>query len=194
MGRKAKFSKTDFINTALDLLAEHGLSGVNMASIAQKTSAPVGSVYHRFSSRELLLAELWVELIQSFQSEFIEKLKKGDLKKASLHTLEWVRANPNKAKVFLLHRREDLIKGDWPEALKERVEGLISRLNEALCEFTRKELGKATKKNLARITFCLIHVPTSAVRGILESGEPVPGYYDQFVSETVEALIISHRS
>ena len=148
-----------------------------------------GSVYHRFASREVLLAELWVELIESFQTGFLKELNKGDLQKAALHTLKWVKKHPNQARVFLLYRREQLIAGDWPEGIKDRVEKLISELDEGLAGFTRRLLGKASKKNLDRVAFCLIQIPASAVKPYLDAGKPVPGYYEQFIRQTCKSLL-----
>lgn len=189
MGRKARFEVGDFIRAALELLSEKGLKGVTMAGIAERTGAPVGSVYHRFASREILLAELWVELIESFQAGFIEVLKQEDTQKAALYSLKWIRKHPNRARVFLLYRREQLVTGDWPERVRERVEWLMSDLDESLKVFTRKCLGKASRKNQARVAFCLIQVPTGAARDYLEAGKPIPGYFDEFVRDTCRAVL-----
>ena len=192
MGRKARFRKEDFIEAALELLAERGLAGVTMAAISKRTGAPVGSVYHRFKSREILLAELWVALIESFQEGFIAVLQSGATEKAALYTLKWIREHRHKARVFLLHHREQLIAGDWPDEMKEKVETLMNGLNDCLTDFARQHMGKATRQNLARIAFCLIHVPMSAARDYLESGRPVPTYYDKLVLETYRAVLKPH--
>ena len=120
MGRKARFSNKDFTGAALELIATQGIGSVTMAAIAKQTGAPVGSVYHRFISREVLLAELWTELIESFQNGFIKLLQKGELEQAVTYTLKWVRKHPHEARVFLLHRREQLIAGEWPDNVKRK--------------------------------------------------------------------------
>jgi len=194
LGRKARFTEGDFIRAALELLSEKGLKGVTMAGIADRINAPVGSVYHRFASREILLAELWVKLIESFQSGFIDALAKGNGQQAALYTLTWIRKHPNQARVFLLHRREQLITGNWPDSVKGRVEKLKEDLDESLKAFTQQLFGKANQKNRARVAFCLIHVPTSAARDYLEAGEPIPGYFDQFIRETYQALLGEHQT
>ena len=194
MGRKARFTNDDFLGAALELLAEKGPGGVTIAAIAAGTGAPVGSVYHRFASREILMAELWVGLIESFQTGFLKELNKGNGRKAALYALKWIRKHPNKARVFLLYRREQLISGNWPKGIKDRVEKLVSELNEGLVGFTRRFLGRAGKQNLDRVVFCLIQIPTSAAKAYLEEGKPIPGYYDRFVRETYKALLENHRT
>jgi AcrR family transcriptional regulator len=66
MGHPA-FNNADFLNATLALVAEHGPSAVTVAAIAGKLKAPIGSFYHRFASRDVLLAELWLNTVLSFQ-------------------------------------------------------------------------------------------------------------------------------
>lgn len=189
MGRKARFTKTDFINAALVILAKEGPGGVTMASIAKKIGAPIGSVYHRFESRDILLAELWVTLIESIQPGFLETLDKGEVEKAALYPLKWARRNLNQAKVLLLYQREQLVTGDWPDTIKERVEEHINKMNDGIIKITQELLGKVTEENVARVTFCLIDVPVGAVRNCLEQGRDISEIYDTLVRETCQALL-----
>lgn len=189
MGRKARFSKDDFFAGTLEVLSKKGLAGVTISAIAEQIRAPVGSVYHRFKSRELLLAELWIALIESFQKDFIEVLGKDDPEKAALYTLQWVRKHPDKARVFLLHHRDELTSGKWPESLKARVEELGKDLDKAISGFTTRQLGKPTKEAVARVIFALIQVPAAAVKPYLQKGEKTPKFFDSFVSKACHAIL-----
>ncbi len=194
MGRKAKFQKSDFIDAALDLLAEQGIGSITIAAIAQKINAPIGSVYHRFTSREILMAELWVKLIESCQTGFIMELESGNGLNAALHTFKWVRKHPRKARVLLLYRREELISGDWPGSIKVRVEELKSEMNSSIALFTGKFFGKITRKNLSRVLYCLVQTPLGAARYYIQQEETIPDYYDQFIRETYQAVMGDHKN
>ena len=74
MGRIAKFGREDMARAALELAAERGPQAVTVAAIAAAIGAPTGSIYHRFDSREELLAEIWMDVVESFQRGFIERL------------------------------------------------------------------------------------------------------------------------
>lgn len=189
MGRKARFQKEHFINAAIDLLGEKGPGGVTITGIAKKINAPVGSVYHRFGSREILLAELWITLIQSFQSEFLEALKTRNGRKAALHTLKWVRKYPNRARVFLLYRREDLMTSQWPEEVREKAEELANDLDNGLREYTQKVFGNTNGELFSRVLFALIEAPAGAVRKYLEKGETIPTFFDTMIEETYIAVL-----
>jgi len=93
MGRKAYFNSEEFIDSAIKIIAEEGLGALTIAGLATRVTAPVGSVYHRFPSRDALIAELWLNIIESFQSEWLKILQTDGLK-AMLFCMEWVR-NPS---------------------------------------------------------------------------------------------------
>jgi AcrR family transcriptional regulator len=180
MGRKARFNKDHFVDAALKLLAERGPVAVTMTALAGEIGAPIGSVYHRFVSRDVLLAELWLRIVESFQRGFLEALRRDDGLKAALHTLRWVRKHPKEARVLLLHRREDLTTGEWPDDVKERAEDLSREINEEIRAFTRRLCGRSTRQDLLRVTFALIDVPCASVRRHLEVGNVPPKSIDNF--------------
>ncbi len=189
MGRKAQFTKNQFVDAALKLAAEQGPGAITMGSIAGQINAPIGSVYHRFASREILLAELWLRLVESFQQGFLEALDQGDGLQAALHTLNWVRKHPNEGRVLLLYRREELTSGEWPDEIKERARQLTQELDKGLRKFTRRLFGRVTKKSLIRITFTLIDVPYAAVRRHLQAGRLPPVSVDELVRKTYLAIL-----
>jgi AcrR family transcriptional regulator len=66
MGR-AHFEHADFLDAARTLAIEHGPAAVTVGSVTQHLGAPIGSFYHRFASRDVLLAELWLTTVLAFQ-------------------------------------------------------------------------------------------------------------------------------
>lgn len=78
MGRNARFNNENFIDAALKITAEQGPAAVTIADVARAVGAPVGSVYHRFLSRDVLMAEVWLRVVASFQKEFLSMLEKGE--------------------------------------------------------------------------------------------------------------------
>ena len=67
MPRPAKFTEDQILDSALRLVAEGGPGAATIAGIAGLLGAPVGSIYHRFRSRDLLLARFWIRTIKDFQ-------------------------------------------------------------------------------------------------------------------------------
>jgi AcrR family transcriptional regulator len=190
MGRKPHFTREQFIDAALDIVAESGPAAVTISSVAGRINAPVGSVYHRFTSRDEILAELWLRIVDSFQQGFLRALEEGDGLKAALHTPRWARANPNEGCILLLYRREELISSiEWPESVRERALSLARELDRGIGEFVKRIFGHATRHALRRAIFVLIDIPYAAVRRHLQTGEKPPDMLDELVSDAYTSIL-----
>ncbi len=188
MGRKAHFKRDEFMDAALRVVVERGPGALTVAALASGMKAPIGSVYHRFPSRDVLLAEMWIRVVESFQQGFLAALACNGLL-ASLHTVNWVREHPNEGRLLLLYRREDLLSGDWPEHLRDQIVNLSRELDSGIRSFVEKRFGSLTKETLRRATFALVDVPLAAVRQHLQEGQPPPGIVDDLIRETYLAII-----
>jgi AcrR family transcriptional regulator len=188
MGRKEHFKRDEFMDAALKMVAQGGPGALTVSALAIGMKAPIGSVYHRFQSRDALLAELWIRAVEQFQRGFLEALARNGLL-ASLYTVEWVRKHPNEGRLLLLYRREELLSGDWPEHLKEDVARLSRELDSGIRSFAEKRLGSLTEETLRRATFALVDVPLAAVRQHLQEGKPPPDIVDELIRATYLAII-----
>jgi hypothetical protein len=77
-----------------------------------KTPAPKPAAccfYHRFSSRDVLLGELWLQTVLDFQQGTTAALDAGDGLAAALHTPVWVREHLEErdSRSILLFRFDD---------------------------------------------------------------------------------------
>ena len=156
-----------------------------MATIAARLGAPTGSLYHRFSSRGLLLASLWLRSIRKFQPGFTAALEAGDAEAAALHTPRWCRENPAEAAVLLLYRREDLT-AQWPAELGDEAERLNATASAALTAFAhhRPDIDRE------RLVFAVIDVPYAAVRRYLVQQQPPPALADELVVTACRAVLL----
>ncbi|NPU84461.1 MAG: TetR/AcrR family transcriptional regulator [Syntrophaceae bacterium] len=189
MGRKPHFTNDQFADAALELISEGGPKAVTISAIAARIGAPVGSVYHRFQSRERILAEAWLHLAESFQEGFISLLEKDDAVEAALYTPRWVRRYPKEARVLLLHRREELVAGPWPQEIRRRAEKLEGDLRAALAAFSLRFFGSPEKALIRRTVFALIDVPLAAVRRPLEEGRLPPSAVHSLIRESCKSIM-----
>src|SRR5512138_865868 len=134
MGRPARYRSDEILAAALRLAARDPAS-LTVSSIARATGAPVGSIYHRFPSRDALVAQLWLSTVESFQEGFVRALRAGEGLSAALHTPRFARGRLDEARLLLLHRREELTSGPWPGAIRARAAALRPALDEALRAF-----------------------------------------------------------
>jgi AcrR family transcriptional regulator len=192
MGRPAKFGTEQILDATAQLVAEGGPGLATVAGIAERLGAPTGSIYHRFDSRDLLLARLWIRTAQRAQAGAIVALSQDDVHKAgvdtALHIPRWSRLNLDDARVMLLYRREQLAE-EWPEELGEELVTLNDAIKVALRSFVRRRFGSVTKANLEVASFALLDVPYAAVRRYLIMGSPPPRSVDDLVIRTCQCIL-----
>jgi AcrR family transcriptional regulator len=184
MGRNAQFKNDQFVDAALKIAAKYGPAAVTIAAVAGEVGAPVGSVYHRFLSRDVLLAEVWLRVVVSFQEAFLAALEKGDGLEAALHTPRWVRQHSAEARILLLYRREELVAGAWPEEFKERVLAIKRQLDGAIRNYAARTFGKAGREEINRTVFALIDMPYAAVLRYIRLGKKPPRPVDGYIMQT----------
>lgn len=158
-------------------------------SVTQRLSAPKGSFYYRFASRDLLLAELWLATVLAHQEGFVTAIEAGDGLGAALHTPQWVRRNLDDARMLLLYSRHDFVQGEWPAALKRDVREQAERFQGCLERFARQAFGRAGQAQVRRVTFALAEVPIATVKEHLKRREPPPPLVDELISETYHAVV-----
>jgi AcrR family transcriptional regulator len=184
MGRPAKFTEDRILDAALAVTAAHGPAAATIAAIARRLGAPSGSLYHRFGSRDLLLAGLWTRCVRRFQDGFVAALAEDDAEGAALHTPRWCRQHPDEAAVLLLYRREDLA-AEWPGELGVELEALGREAADALDAFTGRHPGLGRE----RLVFATVDVPYGAVRRHLLARRPPPLQVDDLIARTCRAVL-----
>ena len=192
MGRAARYGDEEILDAALELASERGPHGATVVAIAQRLGAPSGSVYHRFASRDLILARLWIRTVRRFQEGFLKAVTLRDPMEAAAatvaHTLHWTAENPREARVLLLYRREDLI-ALWPDELGDELATLNDEVRRAIVSFTRAQFGAVTTEAAGRARFALIDLPYAAARQIiLDSTPPKPWLSDAVTSAALAVL------
>jgi AcrR family transcriptional regulator len=192
MGRKSYFKHEEFLDAAIQIIAEDGLGALTIAALAKRINAPVGSLYHRFPSRDALLAELWLNIMEPFQNEFLKILQEDGLQ-ATLACLKWVRSHLYEARVMLLYRLEDLMSGQWPKDLQKRASRLAKDLHEGIAAFTKKQFGSITKENTDRVVFALHDAPIGIFRRYIRNNKVPPESVAVLIRETYKAIIEKAR-
>src|ERR1700726_264050 len=140
MGRP-KYDDGDFLDAALAIAATWGPVAVTIGGITDRLKAPVGSFYHRFASRDVLLGELWLRTVLDFQQGITGALDSGDGLGAALHTPAWLRTHLDEARLLLLYHRDDFVQGEWPVSLRDGVAAQTERMQAGFARFARLVFG-----------------------------------------------------
>ena len=194
MARPARYSAQGILDAAAELAATHGPAGATIGAIADSLGAPTGSIYHRFRSKDALLAELWLQTVESFQAGFQAELAGPDALEAgleaALYTPRWVRAHPVPARVLLLHSREDFLPGGWPVEVVERATALTTRGEAAMRSFTRRALGSTSTAARRRARYAVVELSFAAVIPHVRADEPPPPIVDELVADAYRAVMM----
>lgn len=159
---------------------------------SDRLGAPSGSIYHRFRSRDALVASLWLRAVERFQEGFVLALGNDDpitaTRAAALFVLEWSRANIEDARILLLYRSSDFLVDGWPPEFGVRNRQQRARVAEAIGELCDR-LGANSRPDRRRVTFAVVDLPYGAVRGGLAAGVPPTHDLDSIVDDAVVAVI-----
>jgi AcrR family transcriptional regulator len=193
MPRAPQFDQAQILDAAERLIARHGPSGATIGAIAQAVGAPTGSIYHRFDSRDVLLAEIWLGAATAFQTTFFERLAGPAPREAglgaALYMAQRVRERPREARVLLLHRREDFVDRGWPVNMRRRAEQLGRQVEAELRAFCRRLCSRQDARTVRSVTYAVVEAPVAAVRRYVAAAESPPPYVDGLIRVTYEAVI-----
>jgi AcrR family transcriptional regulator len=90
------------LDAALQLFLEVGVEASAIEDVRRRSGASVGSLYHRFGSKEGIAAAVYVDALRLYQREFVAALTRardaGDGVRSAVRThIRWVRENPDRA-------------------------------------------------------------------------------------------------
>jgi AcrR family transcriptional regulator len=193
MPRAPKFDTEQILTTASHIIATHGPSGATIGAIARAVGAPTGSIYHRFDSRDVLLAEVWLRAAAAFQTAFFERLAGSPPQEAgltaALYMAQRVREYPQEARLLLLHRREDFVDRGWPAPMRHRAEQLRRQVESELRAFSRRLCGRTDARTVRSVTYAVVEAPFAAVRRHVAANESPPPDVDALIRVTYEAVM-----
>jgi len=176
MGRPSRYDEAEILAGAKDVSAELGPQNLTIAAVAGRAGVPVGSIYHRYTSRDEILAAVWLDLVEEFQERFLAELETAEPVRGGLAAMRyvcaWVRRHPREARLLLLHRREDFASDRWPASYRTRAEGLANRAAMSLGEYALRLAGRAGPAELRHLRFALVDLPTAALREDIAAGVP----------------------
>lgn len=191
MGRPARFPADVIVDAARDLITEVGPGGASVAEVARRLGAPSGSIYHRFASRDLLVAHLWLRTVHRFHEGFVAAVGTDDGGASALrHTVTWARTNRRDAALLASHRRRDLL-DTWPAELADALAGLNDPVRSALKAFATAHLGGSDAVALDAVRLALVTIPHALVRDRLARGEPITSA-DEARAEAAGRAVVEH--
>lgn len=187
--RPAHFTNNGILDAALACVADQGPK-VSVADIAAQLHGPVGSIYHRFASRDVLMVRLWLRSVSRFQTELFELAEIPDAHESliamALHIPHYCRAHRDEATGLTLFRQERLLV-DCPDEVRSEVATLNEAISRLMLDMTRRRFGRATQRNQRWVDLAIRIAPYGLVRPYL--GQSIPAQVDTAVVATSDAIL-----
>lgn len=183
MSRKALFSDAEVYDAVGRLMATEG--SLTIGAVQKAVGVSTGSLYHRFGSREGLLAETWKFALLSFQPHFLEALAEPGIAvaKVAAVTPRFCREHLAEARILSCCNSRQFMGDDTPGAIRARIEETNRATKLTLVEFAQQRGFDLDACRLALIAF-----PLAAVRQYLPEKE-VPASVDTHIGRAAEAIL-----
>ncbi len=188
MGRVSTVNEAAIFAAVGGQLSQEG--ALTLQGVVAQTGVSIGSLYHRYGSREGLLASAWLDAVRAFQGRFLAAIEsecKDAGERAALATPRFCRAERARAVILACCRRSEFVSdGATPELQAE-----IRRVNDPAVAAIRS-YAKRTGVSPRACRLGLVAFPLGAVRMYLPD-RPVPQVIDRYVAEAFRAVIRADR-
>ncbi len=194
MGRPQLHSEEGILDAARELVLTGGARSATLNAIAEASGAPKGSLYHRFASRDDLLAQMWIRAVRRSQTAFIQAIQAPDAMDAavaaamSIH--DFAQREPADARLLASLRREDLIASVDSSELRRALDEINRPLQAALSELARRLFGRRTARSVEATVCAVVDLPIGATRRHLIAGSPIPSTLRGQLAAAVRASLV----
>lgn len=193
MAPPRKHDTDRLLDAARALVLRDGPRAASVAAIARESGAPVGTLYHRFGSRDGVLTEAWLRALERFQQRALAAAKQADPLEAAVamagSQIAFARERTEDARLLLTLRRDDLLDAHPGEELRARLDAINKPLSAKLRELTRALWGKADARALELVTRAVVDLPNAAVRRHVRDGKRPPAWLQSDVAAAARRLL-----
>jgi len=192
MGRPRLHLPSEITAAARRLVVAGGPQSATINAVAAASGAPSGSIYHQFGSRRGLLGACWLDALEPYQAGFAGALRKAAAVPglaAALHTTQFCRDDPGRARLLVLYGARQLGSEHWPLHVRERNELLAREFESGLDRFCIDHFGEAGGEVRRRAVFALVDLPYAAVRRYAAAGVPPPSSVDDYIATAFAATL-----
>ncbi len=176
MGRMSTVKEAEIFAAVGRRLSLNG--NVTLQNVVADTGVSIGSLYHKYGSREVLLARTWIDAVHSFQAEFLEVINSaGDDagERAALVTPRFCRKEKARAVVLACCRKSEFVTDVLPDEIRQEIDRINDDMIVAI-----KAFSKRSGLSLDACKMGLVAFPLGAVRMYLPD-RPIPKAVDDYV-------------
>ena len=178
MARPARFSPDDIMDAAAAAVLCHG-RGATLTQVAEALGGPTGSIYHRFGSRDELMASLWLRSVRRFHVGLLEAYALPEphqaLLAATRHIPAYCRDHRADAMAMTLYRQSALAESG-PETLRAEASAINEQVDAVLRDLVQARYGAPSDEGFRMLMVATRMSPYGLVRPYV--GSDVPAWLD----------------
>jgi AcrR family transcriptional regulator len=172
------FSTDAILDAARDVVVARGARAATVEAIARSAGVPVGSIYHRFSSIDELLARVWLRAVRRSQRAALavavssgQPLRSAEA--VALAMYDQCLAEPQDTLLLDAISRAELLAAD-PGELRDELEAVNEEIEAMMARLSRSLLGRADRRGRDLVLLALVDLPHGFAHRQLVSGRPAP--------------------
>lgn len=189
MARPAKYTAGQILDAAREATVEHWRD-TTIAHVAERVGAPVGSIYHRFPSRDALFGALWARSIRRFHEGLIVAAEIEDpvasMAAMARHIPRFCRENPGDAKAMTLYRLPDLLE-KVPVEQRANLASINDDVDAGLRRVAARRYGRLTDRRYRLALIGTRQCPYGLVRPLI--GGDIPREFDAICVAATEGIL-----
>ena len=194
MAPPRKHDTDSILDAARALVLRDGPRAASVAAIAHESGAPVGTLYHRFGSRDGVLAAAWLRALEGFQQRALAAAAHEDPLEAAvamaISQVGFAREQPEDARLLLTLRRDDLLDAAPDDGFRARLEAINAPLEKALAALTKTLRGRADARALDAVTRAVVDLPSAAVRRHMRESSKPPSWLEEDIAAAARRLLL----
>lgn len=194
MARRRLHTLDDLLDVAEQIVTTGDPSGLTLRGLGTAAGASNGTIYHAFSSKDELLARLWLRS-SSRLGELMSEARSGTASGAdegadvvvavALALVEFVHRFPMSARLFFAQRRDQLFSADLPPDLEAELAAVQRQFVDLLIALARGVWGRGDRHAVDAIAVCVVDFPGGILRRALLENRVI----DQTTSARIEAAV-----
>ncbi|MGX9295653.1 TetR/AcrR family transcriptional regulator [Tsukamurella paurometabola] len=173
MARPRVHDPEQLMDAAQKLAAEQGAAAVTVRALSELTGVSNGAIYHSFSSRSGLMAQIWLraatQFLQQQRHDVDAALHRGGSDSAADAVVAaadapaaFLLAAPEAGRFLLSVRRSDLLgAGDISEDLSVALQNLDRQLTELFIDLATALWHRRDRYAVEAIRDCVVELPTA---------------------------------
>ena len=150
----------------------------------------MGSIYHRFPSRDALFGALWARSIRRFHEGLLVAAEiedpRASLEAMARHIPQFCRENPGDAKAMTLYRLPDLLE-KVPAEQRDELGGINDEVNATLRGVAARRYGRITERRYRLALVGTRQCPYGLVRPLI--GGDIPNEFDAICVAATEGIL-----